>query len=170
MRVNASVLNMESLAGSLLVNYVHVTHVGSVRIMIFSGHTQPPIQWVSGTLSLRGKRPGREVYHSPPSSAEVKNACVYIYIYTHWGMDIYPSPSTPSWCGAQLTGCLDYLGFESRQGLGIFLFATASRPALWTTQAPTQWILWVISLGVKRQGREAYHSLPSSSEVKTAWR
>jgi hypothetical protein len=40
----------------------------------------PPIQWVSGTLSLGVKRPGREPDHSPPSSAEVKNACSYTSI------------------------------------------------------------------------------------------
>jgi hypothetical protein len=34
--------------------------------------TQPPIQWVSGALSLGIKRPDREADHSPPSSAEVK--------------------------------------------------------------------------------------------------
>jgi hypothetical protein len=33
---------------------------------------QPPIQWVSGALSLRVKRPEREADHSLPSSAEVK--------------------------------------------------------------------------------------------------
>jgi hypothetical protein len=38
------------------------------------GPTQPPIQWVPGALSLGVKRPGREAHHSPPSSAEVKNA------------------------------------------------------------------------------------------------
>jgi hypothetical protein len=37
-----------------------------------SGSTQPPIQWVSGALSLGVERPGREADHSPPSSAEVK--------------------------------------------------------------------------------------------------
>jgi hypothetical protein len=36
------------------------------------GPTQRPIQWVSGALSL--ERPGREADHSPPPSAEVKNA------------------------------------------------------------------------------------------------
>jgi hypothetical protein len=41
------------------------------------GLTQPPIQWVPGGLSLRVKRPGRETDHSPPSSAEVKNAWSY---------------------------------------------------------------------------------------------
>jgi hypothetical protein len=39
--------------------------------------TQPPIQWVAGALSLGVKRPGREVNHSPPSSAEVKNEWSY---------------------------------------------------------------------------------------------
>jgi hypothetical protein len=38
------------------------------------GPTQPPIQWVPGTLSLGVKRPGRESDHLPPLSAEVKNA------------------------------------------------------------------------------------------------
>jgi hypothetical protein len=39
--------------------------------------TQPPIQWVPGALCLQVKRPGREADHSPPSSAEVKNAWSY---------------------------------------------------------------------------------------------
>jgi hypothetical protein len=34
--------------------------------------TQPPIQWVKGSLLLGVKRPGREIDHSPSSSAEVK--------------------------------------------------------------------------------------------------
>jgi len=41
------------------------------------GPTQPPIQSVPGALSLRVKRPGREVDHSPPSSDKVKNAWSY---------------------------------------------------------------------------------------------
>jgi hypothetical protein len=56
------------------------------------GPTQPPIQWVSGALSLGVKRQGREADHSPLSSAEVKE-CVELYLH---------SPSTPSWRGAQL--------------------------------------------------------------------
>jgi len=35
--------------------------------------TQPPIQWVPGTLSLGVKRPGREADRSPSSGSEVKN-------------------------------------------------------------------------------------------------
>jgi len=38
------------------------------------GPTHPPIQWVSGNLSLEVKRPERESDHPPPSSVEVKNA------------------------------------------------------------------------------------------------
>jgi hypothetical protein len=41
------------------------------------GPTQPPIQWVLGALSLGVKWPGREADHSPPSSAEAKNAWSY---------------------------------------------------------------------------------------------
>jgi hypothetical protein len=58
------------------------------------------------------------------------------------------------------------LGFDSREGLRIFLFTTASRKALGPTQPPIQWIPGALSLGVKRPGREADHSPPSSAEVK----
>jgi hypothetical protein len=58
------------------------------------------------------------------------------------------------------------LGFDSRLGLGIFLFTTASRTALRTTQPPIQWVPGALSLGVKRPGREADHSPSSSAEVK----
>jgi hypothetical protein len=59
--------------------------------------------------------------------------------------------------------------FESRQGLGISLFSTQSRPALGPTQPPIQWVPGDPSLGVKRSGREANHTLPSSAEVNNAW-
>jgi hypothetical protein len=58
------------------------------------------------------------------------------------------------------------LGFDSRRGLGIFLFTTASRKALGPIQLPIQWIPGALSLGIKRSGREAGHSPPSSAEVK----
>jgi hypothetical protein len=41
------------------------------------GPTQSPIQWVTGALSLGVKLPRREADHSPPSSAEVRNAWSY---------------------------------------------------------------------------------------------
>jgi hypothetical protein len=41
------------------------------------GPTQPPIQWISGVLSLGVRWPGREADHSTISSAEAKNAWRY---------------------------------------------------------------------------------------------
>jgi hypothetical protein len=58
------------------------------------------------------------------------------------------------------------LGFDSRRGLGIFLFITVSRTALGPTQLPIQWVPGSISLGIKRLGHEADHSPPSIAEVK----
>jgi hypothetical protein len=51
--------------------------------------THPPTQWVPGALSPGVKRPGREVGHSHPTSAEVKK----MWIYTS-------TPHTPSWRSA----------------------------------------------------------------------
>jgi hypothetical protein len=49
---------------------------------------------------------------------------------------------------------------------GNFFFTTVSRTALGPTQPPIQCVLWALSLGVKRPGREGDHSPPSSAEVK----
>jgi hypothetical protein len=50
------------------------------------------------------------------------------------------------------------LGFDSRRGLGMFLFTTASRTALEPTQPPIQWVPGALSLGVKLPGLESDHS------------
>jgi hypothetical protein len=50
------------------------------------GFTQPPIQWVLGTVSPGVKQPGCETDNSPPSSVEVKN-----------GGAIPALPHTSSW-------------------------------------------------------------------------
>jgi hypothetical protein len=62
------------------------------------------------------------------------------------------------------------LGFDSRREPGIFLFTTASRTALGPIQPPIQWVRGALSLGVRRPGREADRSPPSSAEIKDAWR
>jgi hypothetical protein len=49
------------------------------RVKPALGHTQPPIQWVRGALTLEVKRSGREADHSPPYNAEVKE-CVELYL------------------------------------------------------------------------------------------
>jgi hypothetical protein len=54
--------------------------------------TQPPIQGLTGALSLRVKRPEHEADHSPPSSAEAKE-CMELYLHY---------PNTPSMRDAQL--------------------------------------------------------------------
>jgi hypothetical protein len=61
------------------------------------------------------------------------------------------------------------LGFDSRQGLGIFLFTTVSRTALGPTHPPIQWVPGALSLRLKRPGREADHSPQSSAEIKNTW-
>jgi hypothetical protein len=81
-------------------------------------------------------------------------------------MLIYETRSRDSSVGITLSYGLDDRGFESRQGLGIFLFTTASRPALGPTQPPIQWVPGALSLGVKRPGRQADYSPVSSAEVK----
>jgi hypothetical protein len=60
--------------------------------------------------------------------------------------------------------------FNLFKGLGIFLFTIASRTALGPPpQPPNQRVTGDLSLGVKRPGREADHSPPSSDEVKNMW-
>jgi hypothetical protein len=61
---------------------------------------------------------------------------------------------------------IGFLGFDSRRGLGISLFTTASKTALGPIQPPIQGVPGSLSLGVERQRREADHSPPSSAEVK----
>jgi hypothetical protein len=50
-----------------------------------------------------------------------------------------------------------------------FHFSISSRPALGPTQPPIHWAPGALSSGVKRQGREADHSPPTSAQVKKTW-
>jgi hypothetical protein len=55
-------------------------------------------------------------------------------------------------------------GFDCRQSLRTFLFATASKPGPGSTQPPIQWLSRVLSPGGKRPGRETDHSPSSRAE------
>jgi len=71
--------------------------------------------------------------------------------------------------GVALGYGLDNRGFESRQGVVIYLFTTTSRPGLGPIHPPVQWVPGALSLVVKRKFCEADHSSISSAGVKNAW-
>jgi hypothetical protein len=82
----------------------------------------------------------------------------------------YPNHES-TWCHLNDTflvlvlGCESYdWEFESRQGVGIYLFTTTSRLAL----GPTS-LLFSGYKGVKQSGHETDHSPPPGAEVKNAW-
>jgi hypothetical protein len=82
----------------------------------------------------------------------------------------YPSRQALGYLSGIALGCgLDDRGFDSRQGLVIFLFTTVFRLVLRPTQPPIQWVPGALTLGVKRPGCEADNSPPSSAEFKNAW-
>jgi hypothetical protein len=61
------------------------------------------------------------------------------------------------------------LGFDSRGGVGIFLFTTASVQAQRPTQPPIQWVPGSLSLRVKRPKRKADHSPNLMPSLKNEW-
>jgi hypothetical protein len=67
-----------------------------------------------------------------------------------WSIPSFPHTFATAWT-------IGVLRFDSRRGVGIFLF---------TTQTRSQWVPGALSLGVKRSGREVDHSPPSSAQVK----
>jgi hypothetical protein len=74
-----SVAKLMCINGTAMLDFVtsHIRKPFIQALYIVLGTTQPPFQWVPGALSLGVKRPGREAHHSPPFSAEVKNAWSY---------------------------------------------------------------------------------------------
>jgi hypothetical protein len=61
------------------------------------------------------------------------------------------------------------LQFSAGAKMGIFLFATMSRPGLGPTQTPIQCVSGILIPEVKWLGHEADHLPPSSSEIKNVW-
>jgi hypothetical protein len=89
-----------------------------------------------------------------------------------WKRDIIYNLWDPSWSSSvSIVTRLraERPGFNSRQGNGLILFATASRQALGPTQSRIQCVLGALSPGIKRLAREADQSPPSSAENKNAW-
>jgi hypothetical protein len=61
-------------------------------------------------------------------------------------------------------------GWSSSPGMvKNFLFSTSFTPALGLTEPPIQRVPEDLSSGVKRPGRKAHHSPPTSAEVKKTW-
>jgi hypothetical protein len=60
-------------------------------------------------------------------------------------------------------------GIRHPAGAGIFLFATASKPALGLTQPPIQRVPGALFPEVRRPRRETGHSSSTSAEGKKAW-
>jgi hypothetical protein len=60
-------------------------------------------------------------------------------------------------------------GFEFDQVKKTFLISKTSKWTLKSGQPAIQWIPVALSLEVRRTGREADHSPPSSAEVKREW-
>jgi hypothetical protein len=75
-------------------------------------------------------------------------------------------PHRSSWDSSVGIATVEEFGFDSRQGQESFFLSTASRLAPGATQPPLHWVPGALSPGVKRQGREADHSPPSSAGVK----
>jgi hypothetical protein len=60
-------------------------------------------------------------------------------------------------------------GFDSRHWQSYLLFATASRPSLWSAQPPIRRAPGDLSPGVRRPGHEVDHSPQWSVEVTNVW-
>jgi hypothetical protein len=69
LRKTSNIINID--VQCMLYMCVHSTTSGSGM-----GPIQPPMHWITGSLSPEVKRPGLEADHSPLSSAEVKNGGV----------------------------------------------------------------------------------------------
>jgi hypothetical protein len=144
---------------------------------------------VTGAPSAGSKRSGRDLDHSLPPHAEVKNAWSYtstppvrlhgmVLGQAHGQPYFYSTISPLQFCRESSVGIATGYGLEDRMigvrfpagaMMGIFFLDIMSRPPLGSTQSPTQWVSGTLSLGVERPGREADHSPPSRSEVKNAW-
>jgi hypothetical protein len=144
--------------------------VFKVPLLFFRQHKNKSKRGTVTDASCGILRPSGEYWgflsNSPRPTATFQNPCLVAvhHILSH----LCNFPSRNCSVGIALGYELDDRGSGVRfpTGLGIFPFATASRTALEPTQSSIQWESEALSLGVKRRGREADHSPPSSAEVK----
>jgi hypothetical protein len=144
--------------------------------MLHSVNTELP-KWFSALNNIRTILFLHRVYTISKAEAVIHSSCpIFRSIFTY-PVSICESrrlirhllalPEEPDLENSGTTGwTIGVLGFDPRRGLRIFLFTTASRTALGPTQPPIQWVPGALSLGLKRPGRKADHSCPSSAEVK----
>jgi hypothetical protein len=105
---------------------------------------------------------GGEEKNSQPPPGDVLHLLSYYPISIVLKIRAVIAHSVKRWATGWTIGVL---GFDSRVGLGIFLFTTASRTKLEPTQPPIHWIPGVLSLGVKREADHS-HLVPRS---KNEW-
>jgi hypothetical protein len=99
-----------------------------------------------------------------------KNVYMYVYrsIHTRGGMYIHVNWSRAFIVRIESRLQSWGLGFEYRQGQGVFVFSTTWRPYLGSFKLSLQWKLRFILWG-KAAGSWICHSPPPSSEVKNEW-
>jgi hypothetical protein len=81
---------------------------------------------------------------------------VYYWQHLPWSRDSAVGTATGDW--------MDEGGVRIRVPVGSRIFSTSFRSVLRPTQPTIQWLQ-----GVKRPGREADHSPPTSAEVENTW-
>jgi hypothetical protein len=135
-----------TLTDTVCVAYVQVTVTSSHPLysVMTMRPTHPSTQWIPATVHA-----GHEANHTPPYTwwCLMKQQVYHFFLCLCLLEPGYFS-------GIALGYGLDDRGFESRQGLGLFIF-TASRPVLGPTQPPIQWVTGALSLAVKWPGCEA---------------
>jgi hypothetical protein len=92
-----------------------------------------------------------------PASSHFINCCIFIN-------QVIDARSRDGVVGIATGYQLDDRGV----GVGVPIGSSSSR-ALEPTQPPIQWVLGILSPAVRRPGRDAHHSPPTSAEVKKTW-
>jgi hypothetical protein len=87
-------------------------------------------------------------------------------LVSHPEQGVYSLPSVLNCLYFFVTDCISSLSLQAQE---IFLFPRTSRSLMGPTQRPIQSVSTAFSPEVKRPGREADHSPPSSVGVKNEW-